>query len=173
MAGGKETPRQKLIGMMYLVLTALLALNVSTTVIDKFVFLNDSLVRANGETEERNNAILSSIIKAVDESGNREDDVKIMNVARELREETARVMKELEDIKVTMVEITDGYTDGYAPDYPGDAKNLTGKTDYDKVGHYMMPEEEGGDGQGDVLKELLNGYTEFVNNCFVEIESIF
>ena len=26
MAGGKETPRQKMIGMMYLVLTALLAL---------------------------------------------------------------------------------------------------------------------------------------------------
>ena len=29
MAGGKETPRQKMISMMYLVLTALLALNVS------------------------------------------------------------------------------------------------------------------------------------------------
>ena len=43
MAGGKETPRQKMIGMMYLVLTALLALNVSTTVLDKFAFINKSL----------------------------------------------------------------------------------------------------------------------------------
>lgn len=33
MAGGKETPRQKMIGMMYLVLTALLALNVSKQVL--------------------------------------------------------------------------------------------------------------------------------------------
>jgi gliding motility-associated protein GldM len=43
MAGGKETPRQKMIGMMYLVLTALLALNVSKEIIQAFVTLNDKL----------------------------------------------------------------------------------------------------------------------------------
>ncbi len=43
MAGGKETPRQKMIGMMYLVLTALLALNVSKEVIAAFVTINDKL----------------------------------------------------------------------------------------------------------------------------------
>ena len=39
MAGGKETPRQKMIGMMYLVLTALLALNVSNAVLEKFAII--------------------------------------------------------------------------------------------------------------------------------------
>jgi hypothetical protein len=43
MAGGKETPRQKMIGMMYLVLTALLALNVSKEIITAFVTLNNKL----------------------------------------------------------------------------------------------------------------------------------
>jgi hypothetical protein len=43
MAGAKETPRQKMIGMMYLVLTALLALQVSSAIIDKFDFLNKTL----------------------------------------------------------------------------------------------------------------------------------
>ncbi len=43
MAGGKETPRQKMIGMMYLVLTALLALNVSKSVIAAFITLNDKV----------------------------------------------------------------------------------------------------------------------------------
>jgi hypothetical protein len=43
MAGGKETPRQKMIGMMYLVLTALLALNVSKEIIIAFVTLNNKL----------------------------------------------------------------------------------------------------------------------------------
>ncbi len=43
MAGGKETPRQKMIGMMYLVLTALLALNVSKEILDAFVTINDGL----------------------------------------------------------------------------------------------------------------------------------
>jgi len=43
MAGGKESPRQKMIGMMYLVLTALLALNVSNAVLEKFAILNTTL----------------------------------------------------------------------------------------------------------------------------------
>ncbi len=40
MGHGKETPRQKMIGMMYLVLTALLALNVSKDVLDAFVIVD-------------------------------------------------------------------------------------------------------------------------------------
>ncbi|MEN9699987.1 MAG: hypothetical protein RLZZ301_1185, partial [Bacteroidota bacterium] len=43
MAGGKETPRQKMIGMMYLVLTALLALNVSKQILDAFVAIEDNI----------------------------------------------------------------------------------------------------------------------------------
>lgn len=38
-----ETPRQRMIGMMYLFYTALLALNVSNEVIEAFIYVNDSL----------------------------------------------------------------------------------------------------------------------------------
>ena len=43
MAGGKETPRQKMIGMMYLVLTALLALNVSKQVLEAFAAIEPEI----------------------------------------------------------------------------------------------------------------------------------
>ena len=43
MSSGKETPRQKMIGMMYLVLTALLALNVSKEILKGFVMVDESL----------------------------------------------------------------------------------------------------------------------------------
>ncbi|RZL47110.1 MAG: gliding motility protein GldM [Pedobacter sp.] len=43
MAGGKETTRQKMINMMYLVLLAMLALNVSDTILNAFKNINDSL----------------------------------------------------------------------------------------------------------------------------------
>lgn len=43
MAGGKETTRQKMINIMYLVLIAMLALNVSDSVLNAFKNLNDSL----------------------------------------------------------------------------------------------------------------------------------
>jgi hypothetical protein len=45
MAGGKESPRQKMIGMMYLVLTALLALQVTSAILEKFILINNSLER--------------------------------------------------------------------------------------------------------------------------------
>src|SRR5574343_142168 len=47
MAGGKETPRQKMIGMMYLVLTALLALNVSKAILDAFVAIEENIQISN------------------------------------------------------------------------------------------------------------------------------
>ena len=49
MSGVKETPRQKMIGMMYLVLTALLALNISKEVLNGFVKVENSL-RTTQET---------------------------------------------------------------------------------------------------------------------------
>lgn len=39
-----ETPRQRMISMMYLVLTALLALNVSKEILDSFLIVNESLI---------------------------------------------------------------------------------------------------------------------------------
>lgn len=61
MAGGKETPRQKMIGMMYLVLTALLALNVSKEILDAFVVVNNGLVQTDKNFTNNNNLLYSSL----------------------------------------------------------------------------------------------------------------
>ena len=53
MAGQKETSRQKMIGMMYLVLTALLALNISKDILDAFVIVNQSLEIGRASCRER------------------------------------------------------------------------------------------------------------------------
>ena len=42
-----ETPRQRMISMMYLVLTAMLALNVSKDILQAFAVVNDSIVETN------------------------------------------------------------------------------------------------------------------------------
>lgn len=53
MAHAKETPRQKLIGMMYLVLTAMLALNVSKEVLEGYSTVNDTVVSTNESFPDR------------------------------------------------------------------------------------------------------------------------
>src|SRR5690606_21152915 len=58
MAGGKETPRQKMIGIMYLVLMAMLALNVSDTILNAFSTINNSLVTS---TEYVSESLLKSV----------------------------------------------------------------------------------------------------------------
>ena len=60
MAGGKETPRQKMIGMMYLVLTALLALNVSKSILDAFVNIEENIQVGNITEHMRGNAQIAA-----------------------------------------------------------------------------------------------------------------
>jgi gliding motility-associated protein GldM len=61
MAGGKETPRQKMIGMMYLVLTALLAMNISKDVLNAFIQINKGLGKTNTILEQKAEATIDAI----------------------------------------------------------------------------------------------------------------
>jgi gliding motility-associated protein GldM len=63
MAGGKETPRQKLIGMMYLVLLAMLALNVSVKVLEAFVIVDEGLTKTTENFAAGNAAIYNEFAK--------------------------------------------------------------------------------------------------------------
>ncbi|MGL5772138.1 MAG: gliding motility protein GldM [Bacteroidales bacterium] len=62
MMAGKKT-RQKMINMMYLVLTAMLALNVSTDVLVGFDFMQESIDRTIKSSKNRNQAALTDIQK--------------------------------------------------------------------------------------------------------------
>jgi len=71
MAGKKETPRQKLIGMMYLVLLAMLALNVSVQVLDAFIVVDDGLTRTTENFASGNEAIYSEFAQRYAENPQR------------------------------------------------------------------------------------------------------
>jgi len=55
-----KEPRQKMINMMYLVLTALLALNVSAEILNAFKTVNNSIKNANGVIDTKNKTSFSS-----------------------------------------------------------------------------------------------------------------
>lgn len=55
-----KEPRQKMINIMYLVLTALLALNVSSEIINAFKTINNSLKTSNDNVEAKNQIIFKS-----------------------------------------------------------------------------------------------------------------
>jgi gliding motility-associated protein GldM len=148
MAGGKETPRQKMIGLVYLALTALLAMNITTTVLDKFISINKSLEKAIADEVSRNDMTVAAISAAVSESGSREADVAILEKARRVRNETQTVLRGLQEYKTAFVEITGGLDEKGEP---------IGKTNVDKVPNYMINQ-----GKGAELKKLLDDYVQFV-----------
>ncbi len=88
MSGGKETPRQKMIGMMYLVLTALLALNVSKEILNAFVIIEEGLIITNENFDAKNGLLYSKFAKAVAENPDRAKpwQVKAMKVQKQSQE---------------------------------------------------------------------------------------
>jgi gliding motility-associated protein GldM len=102
MAGGKETPRQKMIGMMYLVLTALLALQVSSAVLEKFAIINETMIGVIAETNRKNAATLNEIVKEAGKSQN----AKVVNArenAQKVRDLTQTTLAYIDKLKVEMM----------------------------------------------------------------------
>lgn len=65
MSHTKETPRQKMIGMMYLVLTCMLALNVSRDVLDGFVTINESIENTNSNFTSNTHKIMQAFDEGI------------------------------------------------------------------------------------------------------------
>lgn len=63
-----KEPRQKMINIMYLVLTALLALNVSSEILNAFKTIDQSLSNANIIIQKKNDDILKSLQKKISRS---------------------------------------------------------------------------------------------------------
>src|SRR6478736_4006737 len=61
MAGGKLTPRQKMINLMYLVFIAMLALNMSKEVLSAFGLMNEKFENSNSASLQNNAQMLSAL----------------------------------------------------------------------------------------------------------------
>jgi gliding motility-associated protein GldM len=107
MAGGKETPRQKMIGMMYLVLTALLALNVSQTILDAFVAIEENIQISNENEharglEKRNQ--LQEQAENASEQALRKLAVQQFAAVEKIDDMTAKVIRQIDEIKLKLLE---------------------------------------------------------------------
>jgi hypothetical protein len=109
MAGGKETPRQKMIGMMYLVLTALLALNVSKQVLEAFAAIEDNTQRSNENLYFKGEESKSTLIEEVETLNKPKDKAKkakiktYLSIITKLDKETGKMIRFIDDIKFKLL----------------------------------------------------------------------
>ena len=103
MAGGKTTPRQKMINMMYLVLTALLALNVSKEIIKAFNLIENSLNTSTSNIKAKNEMTLKAIGKEENASAK-----AAMEIANEAKKITDQFEKNMEGVKKDLEDLSGG-----------------------------------------------------------------
>lgn len=158
MAGGKETPRQKMIGMMYLVLTALLALNVSKQVIAAFVTINDKLDRSTNIIDQNNQSNYSSFDKKITTVKAQGGDVNSVKVWQdrsfEVRDKTTEVISFLLSECSDMIEMSEGKSWVEEKDDNGNVISLLPLSDIDGMDNYDIPTNLfiGGDPQNPVKR---------------------
>ena len=155
MAGGKETPRQKMIGLMYLVLLALLALQVGAEIMTKFAQLNDSLSLFVDESQKKSTAILGNIAEKVAERGNQKAEKEALQSAQELNKKSTALIKWIEDVKEELIAATDGRDP--------ETGAYMGMKDTDKSSAILIGEGDKTDGKGYDLQKKLNAYIAYLN----------
>jgi gliding motility-associated protein GldM len=128
MAGGKETPRQKMIGMMYLVLTALLALNISKQILRGFITVNESIETTITNLDENNKRVLDGFKAAAD---NNPAAKPYYEKALEAKKYIEEAVKYFEETKFEVIKRTD--------QIPNVDKNYKLDIDKGKIDDYDTP----------------------------------
>ncbi len=158
MAGGKLSPRQKMINMMYLVLTALLALNVTKEVINAFVTINESVELSKENLENKNKKTYEAYSQAMSIDAAKYTDVN--KRAQSIRGAADSIVAFIEDTKKKLVRTAEKIDEGQAIPTLAEMDN---KEDYDTPTHLMLGDDnQGKGGVATALKTKLESYKKLI-----------
>jgi gliding motility-associated protein GldM len=143
MAGGKLSPRQKMINMMYLVLTALLALNVSKEILKSFHLMEVSFNKAS---ENLDGKITKQMESFKDQASNDPKLKPYYARAEEAKAITDDFVSYIEAIKTELVEKTGGRQDLDEEEQGGPAyeAELTGMDNMEVHANFFMVDNADG-----------------------------
>ncbi|MBI35419.1 MAG: hypothetical protein CMP67_08655 [Flavobacteriales bacterium] len=99
MAGGKQTPRQAMIGMMYLVLLAMLAMNASKDLLNAFVSLDQGISKTVQSFEKANETFYRTIDKAATSSASYKP---VQEMANKIKAKSKEVVDMMSNHKVSL-----------------------------------------------------------------------
>jgi len=158
MGGAKncpETPRQKMIAMMYLVLTAMLALNVSSDILKGFKMVDDSLQLSIKSSDERSQFHIQKLQDL--------DKGKVgnwLNLALEVKAKSNELYKDIVEFKYEMVKLADG-SKANKEDIAAGTYVINKQDETNASSIYAITQ-----GHGKTLQKKIEDYREFVKLMF-------
>ena len=152
MAGNniKLSPRQKMINLMYIVLTAMLALNVSSDVLNGFRQVEEGLGRTTSTAAVRNDALYQQLADFNEQ--NPEKGGVWYNESLELREQTSKLYNYIDSLKLLIARKADGKD--------ADSKNIKSQDDLEAASYVMLSPSMRHGGR---LRESIDNYRTYVS----------
>ncbi|MCX6280179.1 MAG: gliding motility protein GldM [Bacteroidetes bacterium] len=156
MAGYKETPRQKMIGMMYLVLTALLALNVSKEIMDAFLVVNESMETTNDNFSKKLNNTYSKFQSQF--MLNKDKVGQYWEKAQKVQTLSDNLTRYIDSIKYVVIMRCDGMKNiDSAKTF--NLRKIKRKDDYNTPTRYFIgSSEDGSAGEAKILRQKIEIY---------------
>ena len=139
------SPRQKMINLMYVVLMAMLALNVSTEVLNGFSIVEDSINRTTSNSAKENQRIYDSFVEQL-----KSNPAKVQawyDKAQEVKQMSDSLYNFAERLKEAIAREADGED--------ADVHNIRNKEDLESANQVMLAP---GRGQGKALYDAINSF---------------
>lgn len=156
MATGKLPPRQKMIGMMYLVLTALLALNVSREILDAFVTVNTGLENTGRGIDKDIGGLYAEF-----DARKSVDPMRVMKnwqKAQQARQLSKAINQHLDLLKKRLIRETEGFKQKEEDTIR--LAYVDNKDNYDIPTQILIgASEDGSMGEARILKNKLNAFS--------------
>lgn len=152
MSHGKETPRQKMIGMMYLVYTAMLAMNVSADLLNAFVLVDSGLSQTTHNYSLKNVKTFAEFTQA--EMLNPDKVRPWREKAESVHQQSQELYTFIKELKTNLVRTSDGENSpALLPNGEIDGMQVATKSNMDIPGMIMIEQ-----GQGAKLREMITAY---------------
>jgi len=161
MAHEKLSPRQKMIGMMYLVLTAMLALNVSKEAVEAFKKVDKGLTLTIANYAIKNNLIYSEFDRAAAENPTKAG--KYKTLAYQVKERADEAFNFIQDLKIEIITKTERGIDAEKPQVKDNEvliENIKRIDDPNVPTEILVGANE--NGKAYYLKNVLNEYRDFL-----------
>lgn len=149
------SPRQKMINLMYIVLTAMLALNVSSDVLNGFTQVEEGLKRTNTNVEERNAGILASLEAFA--AQNPDKGRRWYDKATEVRRVTDGIYLRIDSLKRLIVIEADGSD--------ADVDNIQNRDNLEAASVVMLA---GTKSRGAALRRDLDAYRTYITSLVTD-----
>ena len=141
------SPRQKMINLMYVVLMAMLALNVSTEVLNGFSIVEESLKRTTANATKENQALYDDFAEQMQK--NPQKVKQWFDKSQQVKQMSDQLYNLADELKLAIVQEADGKD--------GDVSNIRNKEDLEAANQVMLAPSRG---RGKELYDAINNYRE-------------